>query len=85
MLLTCLPLIAMTSVVISYELCVPGSNDFHCVHGVHNGLEKAKDFFNEWTVEVYGGEDVAQLVALELGYLYGGPVSGGFSGHFVTF
>ncbi|XP_072938267.1 neuroendocrine convertase 1-like [Epargyreus clarus] len=35
-----------------------------------------KSFINEWTVEVEGGEDVAQLVALELGYEYGGPVQG---------
>lgn len=43
--------------------------------GVHNGLEHARDFVNEWTVEVEGGEEVAQLVALELGYVFGGKVS----------
>lgn len=43
--------------------------------GVHNGLEHAKEFVNEWTVEVEGGEEVAQLVALELGYDFGGKVS----------
>ncbi|CAH0588208.1 unnamed protein product [Chrysodeixis includens] len=44
--------------------------------GVHNGLEHARDFVNEWTVEVEGGEEVAQLVALELGYVFGGKVNG---------
>ncbi|XP_021191254.3 neuroendocrine convertase 1 [Helicoverpa armigera] len=52
---------------------VPGQYGYQ---GVHNGLEHAKDFVNEWTVEVAGGEEVAQLVALELGYLYGGKVNG---------
>lgn len=42
--------------------------------GYHNGRENAKYFINDWTVEVEGGEEVAQLVALELGYEYGGPV-----------
>lgn len=51
---------------------VPGEYGYQ---GVHNGLEHAKDFANEWTVEVEGGEEVAQLVALELGYVFGGKVS----------
>lgn len=39
-------------------------------------MEHAKEFVNEWTVEVAGGEEVAQLVALELGYVFGGKVNG---------
>lgn len=50
------------------EMGIPG------YHNVHNGRENAKYFINDWTVEVEGGEEVAQLVALELGYEYGGPV-----------
>lgn len=60
-------LISMTA---SYDW-VLGS---HGYHGVHNGLESSKDYIDEWTVEVPGGEEVAQLVALELGYDYDGPV-----------
>ncbi|XP_069360440.1 neuroendocrine convertase 1-like [Maniola hyperantus] len=45
-------------------------------HNVHNGRENAKYFISEWTVEVEGGDEVAQLVALELGYEYGGPILG---------
>lgn len=51
---------------------IPGDYNYH---GVHNGLEHANSFLDEWTVEIRGGEEVAQLVALELGYVYGGPVS----------
>lgn len=43
---------------------------------LHNGLEDTKSFLNEWTVQVDGGEEVAQLAALERGYEYGGQVSG---------
>ncbi|CAH2087643.1 unnamed protein product [Euphydryas editha] len=43
-------------------------------HNLHNGKETSKSFVNEWTVEVEGGEEIAQLVALELGYEYAGPV-----------
>ncbi|XP_049871598.1 neuroendocrine convertase 1-like isoform X2 [Pectinophora gossypiella] len=50
---------------------VPGGQSYH---GVHNGMEYAKSFENEWTVQVDGGEEVAQLIAVELGYVYGGPV-----------
>ncbi|XP_053611965.1 neuroendocrine convertase 1-like isoform X2 [Plodia interpunctella] len=69
--------ILISSVVAWYEPVVypqawePG---YHGFDGVHNGLEDAKHFVNEWTVEVEGGEEIAQLVALELGYAYGGPV-----------
>ncbi|XP_060804530.1 neuroendocrine convertase 1 [Amyelois transitella] len=52
---------------------VPG---YHEYYEVHNGLEEAKHFVDEWTVEVEGGAEVAQLVALELGYVYGGPIRG---------
>ncbi|XP_052742405.1 neuroendocrine convertase 1 isoform X2 [Bicyclus anynana] len=45
-------------------------------HDVHSGREYAKDFSNDWTVEVDGGDEVAQLVALQLGYEYGGPIQG---------
>lgn len=51
---------------------LPGGHDYH---GIHNGLEHAEHFMNEWTVQVEGDEEVAQLIALELGYVYGGPVS----------
>lgn len=52
---------------------VPGE---HRYRGVHDGSKHAKSYLNEWTVEVDGGEEVAQLVALELGYVYGGLVQG---------
>ncbi|XP_061720127.1 neuroendocrine convertase 1-like [Cydia pomonella] len=55
-----------------YESVRPGD---HGYYGVHDGLEHA-DMMNEWTVEVDGDEEVAQLIALELGYVYGGPVAG---------
>lgn len=63
----------LISLVVSWypsdgEMGIPG------YHNVHNGRENAKYFINDWTVEVEGGEEVAQLVALELGYEYGGPV-----------
>ncbi|CAH2229642.1 neuroendocrine convertase 1-like [Pararge aegeria] len=45
-------------------------------HDVHNGMENAKYFINDWTVEVDGGDEIAQLVALELGYEYGGKIQG---------
>lgn len=51
---------------------VPGDNGYQ---EVHSGREHARSFLNEWTVEVDGTEEVAQLVALQLGYVYGGPVS----------
>lgn len=51
---------------------VPGENRYY---GIHDGWEHKKKFTNEWTVQVEGGEQVAQLVALELGYVYKGPVS----------
>lgn len=44
-------------------------------HGIHDGWGDKQKFTNEWTVQVEGGEEVAQLVALELGYVYQGPVS----------
>ena len=44
-------------------------------YSLHNGRENSKFFIDEWTVEVEGGQEVAELVALELGYEYGGPVS----------
>lgn len=51
------------------------SNSLPGYHNLHNGKETSKSFVNEWIVEMEGGEEVAQLVALELGYEYGGPVS----------
>ncbi|CAH0718128.1 unnamed protein product, partial [Brenthis ino] len=45
-------------------------------HNWHNGRENSKFFIDEWTVEVEGGEEVAELVALDLGYEYGGPIPG---------
>ncbi|XP_063539588.1 neuroendocrine convertase 1-like [Cydia strobilella] len=55
-----------------YESVRPGD---HGYYGVHDGMKQA-DVMNEWTVEVDGDEEVAQLIALELGYVYGGPVAG---------
>ncbi|XP_046966738.1 neuroendocrine convertase 1-like [Vanessa cardui] len=43
-------------------------------HNLHDGKETSTNFVNEWTVEVEGGEEVAQLVAMELGYEYAGPI-----------
>lgn len=54
----------------AYET-VPGGQSYH---GVHDGLEHVKSFTDEWMVHVEGGDEVAELVALELGYVYGGPV-----------
>ncbi|CAH2049099.1 unnamed protein product, partial [Iphiclides podalirius] len=48
----------------------------HGYYGVHSGLETSKQLLDEWTAEVEGGEQVAQLIALELGYEFGGPVLG---------
>ncbi|XP_075979431.1 neuroendocrine convertase 1-like [Anticarsia gemmatalis] len=56
-----------------YNVWVPGEYGYQ---GIHDGLEHVKDFVNEWAVEVEGGEEVAQLVALELGYAFGGKVVG---------
>ncbi|CAK1542022.1 unnamed protein product [Leptosia nina] len=70
---SCLVVIkTLISTTASYEW-VLGNYGYH---GVHNGLGNSKDFIDEWTVEVPGGEEVAQLVALELGYEYDGPVLG---------
>lgn len=63
---------SITAVVSWYPHWVPGEQSYH---GVHNGAEHAKSFADEWTVQVDGGEEVAQLVALEFGFVYGGPVS----------
>ncbi|XP_068622871.1 neuroendocrine convertase 1-like [Battus philenor] len=64
-------IISTVSPISSYE--VPGE---HGYHEVHNGLENSKGMVNEWTVEVDGGDQVAQLVALQLGYEFGGVVLG---------
>ncbi|XP_032514726.2 neuroendocrine convertase 1-like [Danaus plexippus] len=45
-------------------------------HSMHDGRETANSYDGEWIVEVVGGEEVAQLVALEHGYKYEGPVLG---------
>lgn len=75
-LLTLLIASLFTSVLSWYHnepsFWVPGQYGYQ---GVHNGLEHAREFVNEWTVEVQSGEEVAQLVALELGYVFGGKVS----------
>lgn len=47
-------------------------------HSMHDGRETANSYDGEWIVEVVGGEEVAQLVALEHGYKYEGPVSYNF-------
>ncbi|KPJ14455.1 Neuroendocrine convertase 1 [Papilio machaon] len=61
------------SVTSHYDSWVPGE---HSYHSLHNGLETSKDLIEEWTVEVDGGDQVAQLIALQLGYEFGGPVLG---------
>ncbi|KAJ0174969.1 hypothetical protein K1T71_009110 [Dendrolimus kikuchii] len=66
-------LFSLSSGLAWYPDWVPGE---HSYHGVHNGMEHTKEFMNEWTVKVEGGEEVAQLVALELGYIYNGAVLG---------
>ncbi|KAI5643877.1 subtilase family domain-containing protein [Phthorimaea operculella] len=71
-------LLAVTTAVVSWYPPagydeVPGEQSYH---GVHDGLEHANSFSDEWTVQVEGGEEIAQLVALEFGYVYGGPVRG---------
>lgn len=72
----CLIVVKITLVYALYSMgldsVVPGERDYH---GIHDGWEHKKKFSNEWTVQVEGGEQVAQLVALELGYVYEGPVS----------
>ncbi|XP_037971515.2 neuroendocrine convertase 1 [Plutella xylostella] len=50
----------------------------------HSGEEHTSGFVNEWTVEVVGGAEVAQLVALELGYVFGGEVLG-FPGTYIFY
>ncbi|XP_045538981.1 neuroendocrine convertase 1, partial [Papilio machaon] len=61
------------SVTSHYDSWVPGE---HGYNSLHNGLETSKDLIEEWTVEVDGGDQVAQLIALQLGYEFGGPVLG---------
>ncbi|CAF4828773.1 unnamed protein product [Pieris macdunnoughi] len=72
MLVECMLINTFISMTASYDWA-PGSYNYH---GVHNGFNSIKDYIDEWTVEVPGGEEVAQLVALELGYEYDGPVLG---------
>ncbi|RVE44747.1 hypothetical protein evm_010599 [Chilo suppressalis] len=78
LLIVCVVFNALAFPVYCYDLYnsskwLPGE---HGYQGVHNGKEDAKDFINEWTVSLEGDEEIAQLVALELGYAYGGPVNG---------
>lgn len=40
----------------------------------HQGFENRKNFLNEWTVEIDGGLEVAELIALEFGYICEGEV-----------
>ncbi|XP_045450459.1 neuroendocrine convertase 1-like [Melitaea cinxia] len=62
--------------ILSNRVCLYSweSNWLPGYHNLHNGKETSKSFVNEWLVEMEGGEEVAQLVALELGYEFGGPV-----------
>lgn len=55
-----------------FNFQIPGE---HTYHGTHDGWEHKNKFTNEWMVQVEGGEQVAQLVAWDLGYVYEGPVS----------
>jgi hypothetical protein len=41
----------------------------------HYGHESAQDYSNEWVVRLEGGPDVAELLAVQLGYDFIGPVS----------
>ncbi|XP_045513292.1 neuroendocrine convertase 1-like [Pieris brassicae] len=72
MLVECLLIKTFISMTASYDWA-SGSHNYH---EVHNGFNSIKDYIDEWTVEVPGGEEVAQLVALELGYEYDGPILG---------
>lgn len=60
------------SVTSHYDSWLSGE---HSYHSLHNGLETSRDLIDEWTVEVEGGDQVAQLIALQLGYAFEGPVS----------
>jgi hypothetical protein len=37
--------------------------------------EPTHDFSNEWVAQIYGGDDVANMVAQELGFVNKGKVS----------
>lgn len=54
------------------EAYLPGEHELK----MHNRDRYSKEFHNEWTVEIEGGPEVAELVALEFGYIYGREVLG---------
>lgn len=62
-------------VVVATVLSRTWAPEEHSYYDVHSGLETSGQLLDEWTVVVDGGEQVAELIALELGYEFGGQVS----------
>jgi hypothetical protein len=46
-----------------------------CAFEIHHGHETAQDYSNEWIVRLEGGPEVAESLALQLGYEFLGSVS----------
>jgi len=46
-----------------------------CAFEVHHGHETAQQYSNEWIVRLEGGPEVAESLALQLGYEFLGSVS----------
>jgi len=46
-----------------------------CAFEIHHGHETAQDYSNEWIVRLEGGQEVAESLALQLGYEFLGSVS----------
>jgi len=46
-----------------------------CAFDVHHGHETAQHYSNEWIVRLEGGPEVAESLALQLGYEFLGTVS----------
>jgi hypothetical protein len=50
-----------------------------CAFEGHQGHEDAQHYSNEWLVRLEGGPDVAESLALQLGYEFLGQVSSALS------
>jgi hypothetical protein len=46
-----------------------------CAFEDHHGHETAQQYSNEWVVRLEGGPEVAEILALQLGYEFLGSVS----------
>jgi hypothetical protein len=46
-----------------------------CAFEVHHGHETAQHYSNEWIVRLEGGPEVAESLALQMGYEFLGTVS----------